>query len=607
MKPLTKNILIALAIFLVLTSLFTLFYSPGSKKTREITLNELATSINSGDVKSVNVSDSDLSIVFIDNTKAVSHKEPDASLSQSLTNYGVTPEHLRTVNLTFASQSNFMYWINIIIPFALPFLLVGAFIWFMLRQAQRGAGQAMLFGKTQARLFGPQGKKQEITFKDVAGVEEAKDELQEVVEFLRLPQKFLKMGAKIPRGVLLVGPPGTGKTLLARAISGEAGVPFFATSGSEFVEMFVGVGASRVRDLFESAKKAAPAIVFIDEIDAVGRLRGAGLGGGNDEREQTLNQILSEMDGFERNTNVIIIAATNRADVLDPALLRPGRFDRHIFVSIPDLRARKEILRIHAKEKPLAKTTNLEEVAQRTVGFSGADLANLMNEAAILAARKNQKEVFQIDLLTSIEKVILGPEKKGQIYNKHEKEIAAYHEAGHALVASSLPNVDPVHKISIVARGQAGGYTLKLPSEDRHYYSLSRFTNELAVLLGGYTAESIHFKEITTGSSDDLKKAAELSRKMVTQYGMSKKFGPRVFNNGEETVFLGREFAEQSHISEETASEIDQEVNILFKNAFKTAQDIIKKRAGALEKIAQRLIEKETIERKEFEQLMAAA
>ncbi|MBI2462734.1 MAG: ATP-dependent metallopeptidase FtsH/Yme1/Tma family protein [Candidatus Spechtbacteria bacterium] len=606
MSSLLKNIILVIIVFLFITGIFTLWYSP-LQKTKDITLSNLVTEINEGKVQSITVNGNELSITLKDSTKEKSQKETDASLTQSLINYGVSSDNLRGVDIQYQNESGWAYWLGILIPFVLPFFIVGFFLWYMMRQAQRGSNQAMMFGKTSARMFGPQGKKQNVTFKDVADMTEAKDELKEVVEFLRLPQKFLKMGARIPRGVLLVGPPGTGKTLLARAISGEAGVPFFATSGSEFVEMFVGVGASRVRDLFQSAQKAAPAIVFIDEIDAVGRLRGAGMGGGNDEREQTLNQILSEMDGFERDTNVIVIAATNRADVLDPALLRPGRFDRHVFVSNPDLAARQQILIIHGKEKPLAKDVDLNIVAQRTPGFSGADLANLMNEAAILAAQKNQKTILQIDILNSIEKVMLGPEKKSQVYSKLEKEIAAYHEAGHALVSASLPEADPVHKISIIPRGPAGGYTLKLPIEDRHFYGRKHFVAELAVMLGGYSAEIFHFNEITTGASDDLKKASELARSMVTKYGMSKKFGPQVFQEKDETIFLGREFAAQNNVSQDIAMKIDEEVATFIRAALKTAQNIIKKRSATLDKIAQTLITQETIEKQEFAELVAGA
>ena len=415
------------------------------------------------------------------------------------------------------------------------------------------------------------------------------------------------MGARIPRGVLLMGAPGTGKTLLARAVSGEAGVPFFSISGSEFVEMFVGVGAARVRDLFETAKKNSPSIIFIDEIDAVGRLRGSGIGGGHDEREQTLNQILSEMDGFERETNVIVIAATNRPDVLDPALLRPGRFDRHVIIDEPDIEARLQILKIHSKGKPLAKNINMRMVAQRTPGFSGADLANIMNEAAILAASNNQKTILQNDLFQSIEKVLLGPERKSRAYTEKERKITAYHEAGHAVVAHTLPHIDPVHKISIISRGKSAGYTLKLPTEDKHFRSKVEFIEELAVMLGGYAAEKKIFDDLTTGASNDLQNASELARKMITQYGMSDALGPVTFGEREEMIFLGKEIAHSKNYSEAIAVKIDNEVTRLITNALKTAQNIIKQKSKKLEKIARVLLKKETIEKVEFQKLMAGA
>ena len=449
----------------------------------------------------------------------------------------------------------------------------------------------------------PDSKKDRVTFSDVAGVEEAKEELKEVVEFLRTPKKFLSIGAKIPKGVLLMGPPGAGKTLLARAVAGEAGVPFFHMSASEFVEMFVGVGASRVRDLFKIAKKAAPAIIFIDEIDAVGRHRGAGLGGGHDEREQTLNQILVELDGFEPHESVIVIAATNRPDVLDPALLRPGRFDRRVVLDLPDIKAREAILKIHAKGKPFAREIDLRRVAERTPGFSGADLQNLMNEGAILAARKNEKQITQHDLLISIEKVLLGPERKSHILSLQEKKISAYHEAGHALVASVMPDADPVHKVSIISRGRAAGYTLKLPTEDRHLYSKAHFLAELAVALGGYAAEKIVFGEVTTGASNDLKQATAVAKDMVTKYGMSEKVGPVSFGD-DHSVFLGRDLMAEKSYSEKTSSLVDDEVGRFLHGAFKKATEILKKHKNILEAIAKYLIEKETIERNEFDNLI---
>ncbi len=464
--------------------------------------------------------------------------------------------------------------------------------------------KAFSFGRSKARLVNPKDGKNKVGFKDVAGLKEAKEELKEIVEFLKTPKKFIDLGAKIPKGVLLVGAPGTGKTLLARAVASEASVPFFSVSGSEFVEMFVGVGSSRVRDLFQTAKKNAPALIFIDELDAIGRQRGAGLGGGHDEREQTLNQILVEMDGFEVNTGVILISATNRPDVLDPALLRPGRFDRRITLDLPDIKDRKKILEIHSINKPFEKDVDLQEIAERTPGFSGADLANLVNEAAILTARRNKKVISQDELRECIEKVLLGPERKSNILSKKEKKITAYHESGHALTAALLPNVDPVQKISIISRGQAAGYTLKLPIEDKHLHTRSEFIEELIVLLGGYAAEKLVFKDITTGASNDLQRATELARKIVTKYGMSEKLGPRTFGGKEEMIFLGREIATEKDYSEEIASQIDKEVSKFTNDAYKSAKKLLTDNRKKLEQIAQVLIKKEVIERKQFERLM---
>jgi len=488
--------------------------------------------------------------------------------------------------------------------FVLPLLLFGLFFFFIMRQAKVGISRTFDFTRSRARLFGAEGHPREkISFKDVAGLIEAKEEVKEIVDFLKNPKKFLRIGARIPRGVLLVGPPGCGKTLLARAIAGESNVPFFHISGSEFVEMFVGVGSARVRDLFINAKKNAPAIVFIDELDAIGRHRGAGIGGGHDEREQTLNQILVEMDGFERNTNVIVVSATNRPDILDPALLRPGRFDRRIVLDLPDIADREEILKIHSKDKPLALDVKLREIAERTPGFSGADLANLVNEAAILAARRNKKQIFQEELLESIEKVLLGPERKSHILSKKEKEIAAFHEAGHALVTSLTPGTEKIRKISIVARGLAAGYTLKMPTEERKMKTKSQFLAEIATLLGGYSAEKLKFGEITTGASNDLRKASKLARKLVKEYGMSS-LGPISFGEKEGLVFLGKEISEQRNYSEKIAVKIDQEVVKIIKNAEKEAKKILNKRRRLLEKLAKILIEKETIEKEEFENLI---
>jgi cell division protease FtsH len=492
-------------------------------------------------------------------------------------------------------------WSGMLIGFV-PLVLFGVLIYILFRSARGANTQAFNFAKSRARLAS--NNKSTVTFADVAGVDEAKGELQEIVEFLKSPQKFLALGARIPRGVLLVGPPGCGKTLIAKAVAGEAGVPFFSISGSEFVEMFVGVGASRVRDLFDQAKHNAPCIVFVDEIDAVGRHRGAGLGGGHDEREQTLNQILVEMDGFDSSTNVIVISATNRPDILDPALLRPGRFDRHVVIDQPDINGRKAILEVHAKGKPLAKDADLEVLAKQTPGFSGADLANLINEGAILAARRNLKEVGLKELEDSIDRVIAGPEKKGRIISQKEKEIIAYHETGHALVAKMLPNADPVHKISVVARGMIGGWTRFLPTEDRHLWTHSQFDDRLAVSLGGRAAEEIVFGEVTTGAQNDLEQSTNLARKMVTEYGMSDKLGPRTFGKREELIFLGREIHEQRNYSEKIAEEIDDEVKKLIEHAHETAKRILMECKGRLKLVAERLMVDETIEEAAFEALL---
>jgi cell division protease FtsH len=604
MKKLITNLFLTLLILFIISGIFTLYSSP-FEKTKEVPLNELVAQINEEKVAKIIVEENNLTIELIDGTKEKSRKEQETSLTQSLINYGVNPEKLKQVTLEVKQASGFIAWVVNLLPFIIPFILIVWVLWFMFRQAQKGQTQALMFGKSNPRLTNPLDKKNKITFKDVAGVEEAKEELREIVDFLKYPKKFIDIGARIPRGVLLMGPPGSGKTLLARAVAGEANVPFFHISGSEFVEMFVGVGASRVRDLFKTAKKNAPSIVFVDEIDAVGRHRGAGLGGGHDEREQTLNQILVEMDGFDRDTNVIVMAATNRPDILDPALLRPGRFDRRVVLDLPDIQEREEILKIHARNKRFAKNINIRNIAERTPGFSGADLANLVNEAAILAARKNEAVISQQDLINSIEKVLLGPERKSHILSKKEKEIAAYHEAGHALVAASSKYADPVHKVSIISRGRAAGYTLKLPTEDKHMRSRSEFLAELAVLLGGYCAEKMVFKELTTGAASDLSQASDLARDLVTRYGMSEKLGPMTFGENEGLVFLGKEITEQRNYSEKIAAEIDAEVNKFIRDAQKTAEKILQQKRGKLNQIAKRLIEKEIIEKEEFEKLIA--
>ena len=600
MKIFTKNLLYAVLVFAVISALFSLVRAP-AETVEEVALSKLATQVNEGIVKEIIVEGSNLSVVLNDDKKETTKKESEASLTESLKNYGVDSEKLRSVNITMQEPSGALFWLGAILPFLLPFIFLGVLIWFMFRQAQKGSLQAFSFSKTKARMA---GKGERVTFADVAGLKEAKEELHEIIDFLKNPKKFIDIGAKIPRGVLLMGPPGTGKTLLARAVAGEAEVPFFHISGSEFVEMFVGVGASRVRDTFATAKQTAPSILFIDELDAIGRHRGAGLGGGHDEREQTLNQILVEMDGFERETNVIVMAATNRPDILDPALLRPGRFDRRVVLDEPDINDREQILKIHALTKPLAEDVKLRQIAERTPGFSGADLANIMNEGAILAARRNKTIVSQNELFESIEKVLLGPERKSHILSSKEKEITAYHEAGHALVAAMLPGTDPVHKISIISRGRAGGYTMKLPIEDRHLHTRTEFLSDLSVMLAGYTAEQEVFHELTTGASNDLQKVTELARRLVTQFGMSEKLGPMTFGHQEELVFLGKEIHESRNYSETTAFEIDKEIRQYIHDAHLVAQKVIATNRKKLDVIAKRLIEKETIERDEFAALM---
>jgi len=597
-----KNILTVLAVCLILSSLAILYQSP-EQKPENTSLNALVAAINNDQIKKITVDNEQLSIELADGKKQKAIKETESSLTESLKNFGVDTDKLKKVEIDVKGQSSFGFWAGSVLPFLIPFILIGLFIWFMFRQAQRGNAQALSFGMSKARIVNPKDKKKRVIFKDVAGSTEAKEELYEIVEFLKDPKKFLSMGAKIPKGVLLMGPPGTGKTLLAKAVAGEAGVPFFNISGSEFVEMFVGVGASRVRDLFKQAKKAAPAIVFIDEIDAVGRHRGAGLGGGHDEREQTLNQILVEMDGFETNTNVIVLAATNRPDVLDPALLRPGRFDRRVTLDLPDINERLEILKIHTKNKPVNKAVKFDVIAQRTPGFSGADLANLVNEAAILSARRNKKIIDMEELAESIEKVILGPARRSKVIHPEEKKIIAYHEAGHALVGTSLPNADPVQKVSIISRGHAGGYTLSVPVDDKRLRTRAYYIDELAVLLGGYTSEKFVFGDITTGASNDLEKATHIARNMVTRFGMSS-LGPRVFGKKDELIFLGREISEERDYSEQTAQSIDMEVSKLLNSALETAQQIITEKKTVLDSIAESLLEHETIEKDEFDAIV---
>jgi len=603
MKNLAKNFAFVVLVFIIISGLFGIA-SNSFKQEEKIPLTKVVEDINAAKIKKITVRGNELSLVYNDDTKFISQKEKESSLSESLLNYGVDKENLKKVEVGTEEEGGIWIWLTPLLMYVLPLILFGVFFFLIFRQAKSGAAEAFTFTKARARLFGAEGHpKTRINFNDVAGLKEAKEELKEIVDFLKNPQKYLKMGAKIPRGVLLLGPAGVGKTLLARAVAGEASVPFFSISGSEFVEMFVGVGSARVRDLFSIAKKASPSIIFIDELDAIGRHRGAGIGGGHDEREQTLNQILVEMDGFERETNVIIMAATNRGDILDPALLRPGRFDRKVVLDPPDIHDREEIMKIHCKGKPLALDVNLREVAERTPGFSGADLANVVNEAAILAARKNKTQVYQDEFLESIEKVLLGPERRSHILSKKEKEIAAYHEVGHALVSSFLPNTEPVRKISIIARGMAAGYTLQMPSEERKMRTKKQFLAEIATLLGGYCAEKIRFGEITTGAANDLSRASDLARKLVKEYGMSS-LGPVSFGEKEELVFLGKEISEQRNYSEKIAARIDEEVSRFIRNAEKEALATLSKRRKLLDKVAGVLIEKETIEREEFERLI---
>lgn len=603
MKNVLKNFLIFFAVFVVIMGIFSTFNLTGDKP-EDINITTLIERIENQEIETIDVvGQSKLEVTMKDGSKATLQKEPNETLSSLLDNYGIEPEKTKGIIGEVKEDSGFQFWLSTLLPVLLPVLLIFVFIYFMLRQVQGANSKAMMFGQSKARQVDLKNKNK-ITFKDVAGAKEAKNELEEIVEFLKQPKKFTDLGAKIPKGVLLMGSPGTGKTLLAKAVAGEAGVPFFTISGSEFVEMFVGVGASRVRDLFTKAKKSAPCIVFIDEIDAVGRQRGAGLGGSHDEREQTLNQILVEMDGFEPHTNVIVIAATNRPDILDPALLRPGRFDRRVIIDKPDINDREAILKVHSRKKPLAKNVDLRKVAARTPGFSGADLANLLNEAAILTARSNKKEITEISILESIEKVLIGPARKSHLMSEEEKKVTAYHEAGHALVGHMLPNCDPVHKVSIISRGQAGGYTLNLPDKDVYLNKKSKFLDDLAMILGGHAVEEEMFGEVTTGPSNDLMKATKIAKNIVTQYGMSDKLAPRTYGEKEEMIFLGKEIHEQRDYSEKIAEQIDAEVSDIIINARNKALKIIRDEKEKLEKIVNMLLEKETIEKEEFEKLM---
>jgi len=602
MKNLIKNFLIFFTTFLLIAAAFSLL-SGGGQKTETVGIDTLVGQINNQQVEKIAITGNELTVTLKSGQAETVKKETGESFSQIVKNFNLDPAKVASIKVEVKEGEGLNYWLGAILPFLIPFLLISVFIYFMLRSVQGANSKAMMFGQSQAKEVGKEFK-DKITFKDVAGVKEAKEELKEVVEFLRNPKKFSEIGARTPRGVLLLGSPGTGKTLLARAVAGEAKVPFFSISGSEFVEMFVGVGASRVRDLFRRAKKSAPCIIFIDEIDAVGRKRGSGMGGSHDEREQTLNQILVEMDGFDPNTNVIVIAATNRPDVLDFALLRPGRFDRRVILDEPDLADREAILKVHVKKKPIGKEVSLKRVAERTPGFTGADLANLLNEAAILAAMRGKKIIEMDDIFSSIEKVMMGPERKSRVLSDKEKKITAYHEAGHALVAHFLLSIDPVQKISIIARGQAGGYTLKLPLEDKHMYSKTEYVEEIAVLLAGYVTEEEIFGEVTTGATSDLRRATGLARKLITDYGMSDTLGPRTYGDKEEMVFLGREIHEQRDYSERVAEQIDREISNFIDMAVLQAKGIVKTKHELLEKIVAELMVKETLEKEEFEKII---
>jgi cell division protease FtsH len=591
---------IGFLIFIIFISL-----SSSSQRLQEISFTELVTYIDAGNVRRLDVVGNQITITFNDNHKAVAYKSRESTAQEQLIQFGITPQQIARISWGFQEPSNLPnIGFNILTAF-LPILLIGGLIFIMFRQAQGSNNQAMSFGKSRARMF--TGDHPTVTFADVAGADESKAELAEVVEFLKEPEKFIQLGARIPKGVLLIGSPGTGKTLLAKAIAGEAGVPFFSISGSEFVEMFVGVGASRVRDLFEQAKRHSPCIVFIDEIDAVGRHRGAGLGGSHDEREQTLNQILVEMDGFDTDTNVIVLAATNRPDILDPALTRPGRFDRRVILDRPDVRGREAILKVHVRGKPLASDVDLKTLAKATPGFVGADIENVVNEAAILAGRQSKKVIDSADFQEAIERVILGPERRSRVMTPDEQRLTAYHEAGHAIVGYLLPNTDPVRKVTIMPRGLSGGSTLFLPENDMVYATRSKLKNQMVVALGGRAAEEIVFTEITTGASSDLERVTKLARDMVTRFGMSDKLGPMLFGQKDEMVFLGREISEQRDYSEAVAQEIDVEVRALVAWAYDEARRLLRENRDRLDCVAQRLLEVETIDDRQFLELMGHA
>ncbi len=602
MGKIIKNVILVLIAVLIISGIVAALTT--NTKVKSVPLSDITSLINQDKIESVEVQDDLLTATPKDSNadKMQASLGRNTQIPQFFKDSGIEADKLKNLKIAYKNSGTVATIAGAVLPFLVPFVLVGLFIYFLMRQVQGTNNRAMTFGQSSVRLSDE--KKNKVRFSDVAGAKEAKEELKEIVEFLRYPQKFLALGAKIPKGVLLLGSPGVGKTLLARAVAGEANVPFFHISGSEFVEMFVGVGASRVRDLFKKAKKNAPCIVFIDEIDAVGRQRGAGLGGGHDEREQTLNQILVEMDGFETDTNIIVVAATNRPDVLDPALLRPGRFDRQVVLDLPDIKDREEILKVHSKNKPLATDVKLRTIAERTPGFSGADLANLINEGAILAARDNKKQIDNVDLREAIEKVMLGPQRKSHILSTAEKKVTAYHEGGHALVGSVLVNSDPVHKVTILSRGRAAGYTMKLPSEDKHLHTKSSFMDEIAALMGGYAAEKLIFNELTTGASNDIKVATAMARRLVTNYGMSDTLGPVTLGEAHENVFLGRDIGEQRNYSEDVARQIDTEVRRIMVEAEQRATDALTKYRSYLDTIADRLVKDETLEQEEFEKIV---
>ncbi len=595
-----RNSFIYLLIIVAVVAIFFTLFSEPLGGSREIPISEVITMAARGDIDTIEVNGNNLTVITTGSETFTSRKEEGSSVVEILERAGVDPL-ASNFQVVVKGSSGLGSLFGLFINF-LPLIFFGAVLLFMMRQAQGNSSQTFSFGKSRARMT--LGNSPNVSFADVAGVEEAKEELQEVVEFLKFPEKFTALGAKIPKGVLLIGPPGTGKTLMARAVAGEAGVPFFSISGSEFVEMFVGVGASRVRDLFDQAKRNSPSIVFVDEIDAVGRHRGAGLGGGHDEREQTLNQMLVEMDGFDTTTNVIVIAATNRPDILDPALLRPGRFDRRVTLDNPDIKGRAEILEVHSKGKPLAENVDMGSVAKQTVGFSGADLANLVNESAILAARRNKTLIGPDEFAESIDRVIAGPERKSRVINQREKELTAYHEAGHALVAHLLPHADKPFKVTIVSRGASGGHTRYLPEEERNLFTKNQFNDMLAAALGGRVAEEVIFDEVTTGASSDLEQATNIARTMVTRYGMSEKLGPRTFGKREELVFLGREISEQRNYSDQVAETIDEEVHSLIDNAYQTAKRLLGAHKAKLTQMAKYLIDHETVAEEALDELL---